>query len=293
MNPPDWLSHDLYPFTSHTMTLPAGRVHYLDEGQGAPVVMLHGTPSWSFLYRHYLRTLSSDYRCIIPDQLGFGLSEKPSDFAYTPQAHAEVFAAFIEQLDLPRFTLVVHDFGGPIGLAYTLAHPQKIRALVISNTWLWANREMPVRMASCIARSPLGRWLYLQKNISVTGLLRYAGFDKTPARAVYEHYLQPLANPAERLGSWGFAKALAGENTWYEQLWQQRHVLQDIPTLLLWGVRDKLISRAALARWQDALPEADVVKLEVGHFLQEDAPEASSQAVKRFIDAHHSVTLLR
>jgi haloalkane dehalogenase len=96
------------------MDLPAGRMHYVDEGHGAPIVFVHGTPTWSYEWRHVVRALARTHRCIAPDHLGFGLSDRPRNFPYTPEAHAESFAAFITRLNPPPFTLVVHDFGGPI-----------------------------------------------------------------------------------------------------------------------------------------------------------------------------------
>src|SRR5512133_3021901 len=110
------LDRSEYPFASHYLQLPMGRMHYIDEGHGSPIVMVHGTPTWSFLYRHLVKRLAADYRCLAPDNLGFGLSNKPAGWSYTPQAHADNLRAFIESLGLRDVTLVVHDFGGPIGL---------------------------------------------------------------------------------------------------------------------------------------------------------------------------------
>ncbi|CAN5743353.1 hypothetical protein BH24DEI2_BH24DEI2_16170 [soil metagenome] len=142
MTRPPWLDPLLYPFASHWLEVGPGRMHYLDEGTGPTVVMVHGTPSWSFLYRHLVRELSPDYRCVAPDNMGFGLSDKPAEFAYTPVAHAENLETFIDTLALKDIVLVVHDFGGPIGLSYALKHPENVRALVVMNTWLWHNRPL-------------------------------------------------------------------------------------------------------------------------------------------------------
>lgn len=125
-----WLNPSLNPFPTHDLDTGSGRMHYVDEGEGAPIVMVHGTPSWSFLYRQLIRDLSGSYRCIAPDQLGFGLSDKPETFAYTPAAHAQNLERLIDTLGLKDIVLVVHDFGGPIGLSYALTHPENVRALI-------------------------------------------------------------------------------------------------------------------------------------------------------------------
>lgn len=132
MAAPPWLSRAHYPFAPHYFPTDAGRLHYVDEGNGPPVVMLHGNPTWSFLYRHLIGHLAPDYRCIAPDFIGFGRSDKPADWSYRPQDHAAHLDALMTQLDLRAVTLVVHDWGGPIGLSWALRHPDRVRRLVIT-----------------------------------------------------------------------------------------------------------------------------------------------------------------
>ena len=169
-----WLNPTLYPFASHHLDVGPGRMHYVDEGEGVPIVMVHGTPSWSFLYRHLIRGLSADFRCVAPDHLGFGLSDKPEAFAYTPKAHAENLETLIKTLNLKDVVLMVHDFGGPIGLSYALDHPENVRALVIMNTWLWRYRALG--QAGRVLGNPLGRFLYERLNFSVSVLLKRVAF---------------------------------------------------------------------------------------------------------------------
>src|SRR5262249_20412588 len=133
MHNTDWIDRTEYPFTSRYLDLDAGRMHYVDEGEGHPIVMVHGTPDWSFLYRHLIKPLSVGYRCIAPDHLGFGLSDKPIGWGYRPADHARNLRALIDHLGLERYTLVVHDFGGPIGLACAIERPEQVERLVISN----------------------------------------------------------------------------------------------------------------------------------------------------------------
>ena len=117
MSEADWIDRDEYPFESHYIQVPAGRMHYVDEGSGQPVVMVHGNPTWSFLYRKVIKRLQPEYRCIAMDHLGFGLSDKPKDWSYLPAEHSTNLATLIEGLGLKNITLVVQDWGGPIGLS--------------------------------------------------------------------------------------------------------------------------------------------------------------------------------
>lgn len=141
---PAWLDRTQYPFTSRWLELSAGRMHYVDEGDGDPILFVHGTPTWSFEYRHLVRALSLTNRCVAPDHLGFGLSERPESFPYTIQAHADNLAQFVERLGLRDLTLVVHDFGGPIALPLALKRPGIVRRLVIINSWMWPLDDDPV-----------------------------------------------------------------------------------------------------------------------------------------------------
>jgi haloalkane dehalogenase len=133
---PDWLNRNDYPFTSRYFDAPAGRMHYLDEGSGDPILFVHGNPVWSFVYRHLIKSLCGSYRCIAPDHLGFGLSDKPAHWSYLPEEHAKNLELLLESLNLERITLVINDWGGPIGISYAIRHPERVRNLVITNSWL-------------------------------------------------------------------------------------------------------------------------------------------------------------
>jgi pimeloyl-ACP methyl ester carboxylesterase len=137
--PPAWLDRAAFPFAARNLALHDGRIHYIDEGpEGADslLVLVHGTPTWSFEYRHLIHALRPRHRVIALDHLGFGLSDRPAAADYRPEAHARRFAEFVEALGLPRFTLVTHDFGGPIALPFAAAHPDRVAGLVLFNTWL-------------------------------------------------------------------------------------------------------------------------------------------------------------
>lgn len=116
-----WIDREEYPFKSNFLQLEMGKMHYIDEGRGPPIVMVHGNPTWSFLYRHLVKGLSKKYRCIAIDHIGFGLSDKPMEWSYLPEEHAKNLNVLIEKLDLKDITLIVQDWGGPIGLSYAIS----------------------------------------------------------------------------------------------------------------------------------------------------------------------------
>lgn len=276
-----------YPFASHYLPLEAGRLHYLDEGQGEPVVFVHGTPEWSFLFREPIRALAPTHRCIAPDHLGFGLSDKPPGWTYHPRDQAQhLERLLVDHLDLRDITLVVHDFGGPIGLGFALKYPERIRRLVVLNTWLGAtNADAGARRIDAVLRSWLGRLLYLRLNFSPRVLLKQALAEpKKLPKAIHAEYLKPFPHPADRWGLLRTGQWLVGASDWYAA---QAAVLAErlghMPTLLLWGVRDAFVGETWLRRWQEALPTARTVRLDCGHFGPEEMPTETVAALRRFL----------
>ncbi|MBU6952103.1 alpha/beta fold hydrolase [Hahella sp. HN01] len=266
-----WINREEYPFTSHYIELGPGRMHYVDEGQGKPIVMLHGNPTWSFLYRNMIKGLSGQYRCIVPDHLGFGLSDKPRNWSYLPQDHARNLETLIRQLDLQDVTLVVQDWGGPIGLSYALNNPHNVRRLVIMNTWMWsAHGDVKYETFSALMGGLLGRFMIKRFNVFVSVLLKQAVQKKLSAD-VYKHYSEPLKNPAERKGCWVFPKQIIKADEWLEELWEKRANIADIPALLLWGMKDFAFQERELRTWMQLLNHHTAVTFDdAGHFLPED-----------------------
>ena len=287
---PAWLDRAGYPFTSRSLDLPAGRLHYVDEGAGAPLLFVHGTPTWSYEWRHLIGALAPGWRCVAPDLLGFGLSERPRDFPYTPEAHAEVLAAFVARLGLDRITLIVHDYGGPIGLPLALDGSARVRRLVLLNTWMWPLDDDPdLARKARLAAGPLGRLLYRRCNASLRLLMPHAYGDRrklTPA--IHRQYLAPFSVPDDRERVlWALARALLGSSAHYAGLWARRERLQGRPALLVWGLRDPAFGPAYLARWTALLgPAAEARPLPgAGHWPHEEEPEAVRAALRRFLHA--------
>lgn len=257
---------------------------YVDEGTGDPLLLVHGTPSWSFEWRHAVRTLASRRRCVAPDHLGFGLSDKPEHADYRPADHAARLAGLVRQLDLRRITLVVHDFGGPIGLDLLRTEPERVARVVVVNTWAWPHGDNPkIRRLSNLVRSWVGRFLYRRLNASPRWLVPASFADRrrlTPA--IHRHYLAPFPNAASRTAPWVLGGELAGSDPWYGQLWQARAALADRPLDILWGMSDPAFDTAYLGRWTETFAHARLTTFAgVGHFPQEEAPEAVAAAIGR------------
>ena len=283
---PDWLDKQAYPFTSHTLNLDAGQIHYADEGTGETVLMVHGTPMWSFLYRHLIHDLRDDYRVIALDKPGFGLSDRPTDYGYTPAEQAATLAAFIQALDLRDITLVVHDFGGPTGLSYALDHPQHVKRLVLFNTWMWSLRgDWPKRLVGGFLSSPLGRMLCLRYNLEVNVIVPGAyGRRSRLTKAIHDQYRRASADETARWAIWVYARELLASAEWYDSLWARREALRDIPALLLWGMKDPVFTPSYLARWQTLFPDAKAVTFpDSGHFVQEEVPDEALPHLRAFL----------
>jgi haloalkane dehalogenase len=284
---PDWLDREAYPFQSRWTDVPGSHLHYVDEGAGDVVLFVHGTPTWSFEFRHLITALAPTHRCIAPDHLGFGLSDRPRDADYSPEAHAQRLAAFVSHLGLTRFTLVVHDYGGPIGLPLALSTPSPVQRLILMNTWMWPfddDRDMVRR--GTFAGGSLGRCLYKYANASLRLLMPSAYGDRTTlTKAIHRQYLEIFREREARVEVLhALARAILGSRRYYADLYAQADRLQNIPALIIWGMKDTAFQPHQLARWQSLLPDADVCRLDsAGHWPHEEEPAAVIDAITTFL----------
>jgi haloalkane dehalogenase len=229
-----------------------------------------------------VRALRARRRVIVADHLGFGLSDKPTDAAYEPEAHARRLASLIDALALPRFTLVVHDFGGPIGIGAVRDRLDRVERIVYLNSWFWpVDDDRRAVSISRFVRGALGRFLYLWLSFSVRVLLPSAlGDRRRLTRAIHRHYLAPFATRSDRRSTWVLGCALAGSSTFYATLWARRGALAAIPSAIVWGMRDPAFGPSYLARLREAIPDARVRTLDtIGHFPAEEAPDAVVDAI--------------
>jgi haloalkane dehalogenase len=220
------------------------------------------------------------------DHIGFGLSDKPTDWTYTPEDHARNFQTFVEALKLTDITLVVQDWGGPIGLSYALDHPGNVRRVVILNTWMWpVNRDAYYVAFSRLMGGPVGRLLIRRFNFFARVIMPSAYGDRrrlTPG--VHAHYLRALGSAGQRRGCWVFPGRILASTPWLGGLWERRAALRGMPAHIVWGMKDIAFREKELNTWTATLPEADVTRLpDVGHFVQDEAPDALGAAVERFL----------
>ena len=281
----NWLDTDLYPFESNYVQLPAGRMHYVDEGSGEVILFVHGTPTWSFLFRDFVKKLARNHRCIAVDHLGFGLSDRPEDSESTPQAHAKNLATFINQLGLKDITLVVHDFGGPVGLGWAVENPDRVKRIVLFNTWLWETKHEPaVQQVNRIVNSYLGRFLYLRMNFSPKVLLKKGFSDKKKlAKHVHQHYVRPFPDKRSRRSLLKLAQSLLGSSDWYRQRGEQLGALRNKPQLILWGTKDTFITLKYLERWKKQWPRAVIREFDCGHFVPEESTQEAIESIACFM----------
>ena len=281
-----WLDRNEYPFASNWLDLEAGRLHYVDEGEGDPIVMIHGQPTWSFMYRKLVQDLCGDYRCIAPDLIGFGLYDKPSDWSYRVEAHGENLRQLIEQLGLKRITLVVHDWGGPIGTSYAVDHPDNIERIVFLNTWMWSfEGELGVRAFSAILGGALGRWLNRRHNLFARVLMKGAIADRAHWEQISRNYVEQFAGPEERVGCAAFPGQVYGAGPWLAEIWRKQPGLAKKPALFVWGMKDPAFREPILQRLLAAFPDHRLVRQQnIGHYVAEEMGHELSPLIRSFLN---------
>ena len=282
---------DGYPFRPQTFDLDGLRLSYLDEGDGQPVVMLHGNPSWSYMYRRLVAALPSGYRAIVPDHIGMGRSAKPSrsDYPHTLARRVEDLSRLLEHLvDDERVTLVVHDWGGMIGLAWALQRPRQLTSLVVLNTAgfpLMPGKRLPLPLQ--VARIPLfGDLLVKGANAFAQGAARL-GVRRRLSPHVRRGFLAPYDRWSARVGVHEFVRDIPlrpRDPSWslVAGTGEQLHRLTDVPTLICWGLADPVLDPDFLDEWERRLPRAEIHRFpDAGHLVLEDAAD---QVVPLIVD---------
>ncbi|MFA4944964.1 MAG: alpha/beta fold hydrolase [Lentisphaeria bacterium] len=279
-----------YPFAPNWLTLPGGhRLHYVDEpGAGTPVVMVHGNPTWSFYYRGLIRALNGEHRCIAPDNLGCGLSDKPQDWPYQLAGHIEnLERLLIGHLKLEKFSLVLHDWGGAIGMGVATRHPERIDKLVILNTAAFHLPDCPWRIRLC--RIPgFGALAVRGLNLFVKAALRMAA--ATPLSDTARAGLAaPYGSWHDRIAVLRFVQDIPmnpGHPTWrtLETIEQALPSLAAKPALIVWGAKDFCFHDRFLARWRNLFPKATCHRFaHAGHYVLEDAATQILPLIRQFL----------
>lgn len=282
---PFQVSPELYPFADHWFDYHGAAIHYVDEGEGTPVLMLHGNPSWSFLYRDVIKGVKDVCRAIAPDYPGFGMSARPAGYRYTAREHAAVVEALIDNLRLPPFVLVVQDWGGPIGLSIAVKRPASIAGLVILNTWAWPSHGGMIFFSHAMGDA-FGRWLHRRFNFFAKKIVPMSittASRKTPE--VLKAYTDPFPTPESRVGTWVFPREIRTNNEWLAETERGLAALRAKPIEMVWAMKDPAFAKKPMIeKWQSLLPGVPFERVEhAGHFIQEDAPDRVAAAIRRVL----------
>lgn len=272
-------SPEHFPFESRWFESSVGPVHYIDEGAGRPLVLFHGNPDWSFLYRKMVLALRGRFRCIAMDYPGFGLSVHPAGYGYTAREHADVIAELIGSLDLQDMIVMGQDWGGPIGMSVATRYHERVGGLVMGNTWYWPEGGM-MGVFSRVMGSPPLQWLIRHRNFFVSPLMKRT-LRTEISDEEFEHYLAVVPTTESRRGIAEFPKQIIDAHPWLAELEAAALPLRSKPILLPWGMKDPAFGRQKIIDyWLRAFPQATLLTLpDAGHYIQEDAPDEISGAI--------------
>ena len=285
----------LYPFTGHRLDLDGLRYHYLDEGSGDPVVMVHGNPSWSFYYRNLVLALRDRYRCIVPDHMGCGLSDKPGDdrYDYTLSRRVDDLEKLLDHLGIRQnITLVLHDWGGMIGMAFAVRHPERIRRLVILNTAAFPlPKEKPFPLALKICRDTWLGTLLVRGFNAFSLAASFVGCKRNPMSAKLRRaYRSPYNNWRNRIATLRFVQDIPltpGDRNYdlVSNVAQGLDRFTALPMLICWGEKDFVFDCHFLNEWQRRFPAAEVHRFaDCGHYILEDARDEIVPLIVAFLD---------
>jgi len=280
MDRPAWIPEELYPFESHYADVGGARVHYVDEGSGPPLLLLHGNPTWSFLYRDVIKGLRDRFRCIAPDHPGFGLSTAPASYGYTPAEHADVLERLILGLDLTDITMMVQDWGGPIGFGAAVRQPDRFARFVVANTWAWPKSDFGTQAFSRFLGGPVGGYLILRRNFFVERIIPGGVRRKKLSEAVMDAYRGPFPTPESRKPVHVFPREILRSRAFLAEIERGLPTLRDRPATIVWPTKDVAFGDAERKRWEEVFPDHTTTLLEgAGHYCQEDAPEEIVAAI--------------
>lgn len=285
-----------YPFEPRFLDVGGASLHYVDEGprDADPILFVHGNPTWSFLWRKLIASFSARLRCVAPDHIGCGWSDKPEDYPYTLEQHVANLVKLVETLDLKRITLVVHDWGGAIGMGLATRFPERIARLVVMNTAAFTGGKAPLRIRVC--RTPLFGALAVRGFNAFAAAARLMATEKRGGLqgAAAAGMLAPYSNWKERIATLRFVEDIPlakSHPTWatLEAIERGLTKLADKPMCIVWGLRDWCFTPWYLEQWRARFPEAQVhVAENAGHWISEDEPDQVRAWLEAFFAAHPS-----
>ena len=280
----------LYPFESHFLDLGGIRYHYLDEGRGDPIVMLHGNPTWSFYYRHLIAALRARYHVIAPDHVGCGFSDKPQKYGYTLEWHIANLEGLIRHLALKRITLVMHDWGGAIGMGYAVRNPDNVKRFVVFNTAAFWSPHIPLSLRLC--RVPLfGAIAIRSLNLfAALAAIIACRHRERMTKEVRAGYLAPYNSYANRIAILRFVQDIPVDSQ-HQSYGLLRSIEKGLvqfkrhPMIIIWGGRDPVFTELFLGSWRKRFPDASVKWVDnAGHYVLEDAYEQIIPWIIQFLE---------
>ncbi|GJM25923.1 MAG: alpha/beta hydrolase [Phycisphaerae bacterium] len=300
---PDETFDGTWPYRAQYTTAPGFRMHYIDEGEGSEtLLLLHGEPTWGYLFRRQIAVWSKQARVITPDHMGFGKSAAPQDRTYWLQDHIDNLEAFVLALDLWDITLVMHDFGGPVGMGLAARHPERIKRIIsVNGPTPFGQPDLVDRLTANVSMSPWFQWVLrsqengtLQEilghlNYNILSTLKLNGFERNEivTDAWIRAYAAPFPTPAHAAGAIGWAKGLATNAHQFETpSLSARTVILQKPAVAIWGQQDRTLNAEHfLPLFTQLFPAAPIHRLpKVGHYSPEDAPANIAQLVMDFLN---------
>ena len=274
---------ELFPARHRFRDVDGTRIHYVDEGQGETLLLLHGNPSWSFLYRKIIAGLTDQYRCIALDFPGYGLSDAPSGYRFTPREHSMLLEHFVDQLGLKDVGVMVQDWGGPIGLGFAGRRPEVVSWLVIGNTFAWPLDSLPrLRVFSWVMGGPIGVSLTYAFNF-VPRAFFFRGFAQKPAPQVLDLYMAPWKRRRRRVAAVIAPRQLTLASDYLAEVERNLPKLADLPALIVWGLKDLAFQEVERRHFERVFPKHKTILFDdASHFLQEDVGDQIAKAIKDF-----------
>lgn len=288
-----WKEH--YQFTSNFLVLGSNKLHYIDEGEGHPIIMLHGNPTWSFYYRNIVNDLKDNYRCIVPDHIGCGLSSKPQDYEYTLENHIENVLELIKKLNIDKFSLIVHDWGGAIGMGVATKLKDKVTSVTLLNTAAFRSIDIPFRIAIC--KIPFLGERFVRTFNAFAFPATFMAVKKKLPREIKEGYLYPYNNYQNRIATAKFVDdiPLKKEHRSYQTLKNIEENLPSVqcPKLFLWGEKDFCFNDKFLSKWKTFYPNSKYITYKnAGHYVLEDEKQNCITEIRDFLEgACHEYSL--
>jgi haloalkane dehalogenase len=263
-----------------------GFVHYVDEGRGPTILLLHGNPTWSYLYRDVIKALRGECRLVAPDYPGFGMSKAPANYDFTPQEHSDAVASLIRHLSLTGLVLVVQDWGGPIGMSYAIQNRKNLRGLVVMNTWAWPASRLQLLFSIVMGGWPVGYLLQTRRNYFAKSMLPNGIYhQERVTESLRKAYVGPFPTPKSRIPTWVFPRQIRKARPWLAGIESRLPELADLPAQILWGTHDDPgFPVKEMERWQRILRFQETETLnDASHSVQEDRPDRVVESVRRVL----------